>query len=450
MSASQAGRRGFEPHRPLFFIDMKIIDICKLSPLHGRVAIGADLLKVNGHPVSDNLDFHFHNTEDTLELEISEGGELQKIKLDTITCGDLGLVLEESKIQICNNNCIFCFVHQQPKGMRRSLYIKDDDYRYSFTHGNFISLSTMTEPDFQRIIEQRLSPLYISVHATDDTLRRCIFQNEKLESIMPRLTMLTENGISLQTQTVVCPGINDGDQLHKTITDLASLAPGVDSLAVVPIGLTRYRDRLPQLRTFTGEEASEIIDLVESYHEKYLEEMGTRFVYPADEWFLCAGKKLPPLSYYEEMPQFENGIGMVRQFLVDFNRRKRYLPRKVKRPLKLELVTGHSAAPILRENILPVLNDIENLQPELAAVTNKFWGETVTVTGLLTGRDILDTVKQSASDMILLPPNCLNDDDLFLDDMSLKEFSEEAGKPVMVGSYILTESFQTAIDRWGN
>ena len=427
---------------------MKIIDICKSSPLYGRIAVGADLLKVNGHPVADNLDFHFHNTEDTLELEISVAGKVQKLKLDTITCGDLGLVLEESKIQICNNNCIFCFVHQQPKGMRRSLYIKDDDYRYSFTHGNFISLSTMTEPDFQRIIQQRLSPLYISVHATDDTLRRCIFRNEKLEPIMSRLAMLVENGITLHTQTVICPGINDGDQLHRTITDLASLAPGVDSLAVVPVGLTRYRDRLPKLRTYTGLEASAVIDQVESYHRKYLDEMGTRFVFPADEWFLCAGRQLPSLAYYEEMPQFENGVGMTRQFLVDFNRRKRYLPRRLKRPLKMELVTGASAGPIVRENIVPVLSEIKNLQPVLTVVKNRFWGETVTVTGLLTGQDILEAVKRSGSDLIMLPPNCLNDDDLFLDDMSLAEFSTAAKRPVVIGSYIFIEGFQTAIGQW--
>jgi putative radical SAM enzyme (TIGR03279 family) len=424
---------------------MKIVDICKSSPLCGKIPIGANLLKVNGHPVADGLDFQFHNTEDTLVLEITYGGERSTIELDTITCGDLGLVFEESKIKICNNNCIFCFVHQQPKGMRRNLYIKDDDFQYSFTHGNFISLSTTTEADFERIITQRLSPLYISVHATDDKLRRCIFQNEKLEPILPQIKRLVDNNITLHTQTVICPGINDGEHLHKTITDLAALAPGVDSLAVVPVGLTKYRERLPELRTYTGKEAGDVLDLVEAYHRRFLDELGTRFVYPADEWFLNAQKDIPPLGYYEEMPQFENGVGMLRQFMVDFNRRKRYLPRNIKRSLNLAIITGRLAEPILGEKIWPGLNEIENLKPELIAVDNNFWGETVTVTGLLTGKDILNAVKDSKADIIMLPPNCLNTDDLFLDDMSLDQFSSEVGRPVITGSYNFVETLIRAI-----
>jgi putative radical SAM enzyme (TIGR03279 family) len=429
---------------------MKIVDICKSSPLHGRVSVGADLLKVNGHIVADALDFQFHNTEDTLQLEIADGGEVRKIELDTITCGDLGLVFEESKIRICNNNCIFCFIHQQPKGMRRSLYIKDDDYRYSFTHGNFISLSDMSNADFERIIAQRLSPLYISVHATDDSLRRRIFQNENLAPIIPAMKRLVDNGIILHTQTVICPGINDGQHLHQTITDLAALAPGIDSLAIVPVGLTKYRKRLPGLRTYNRNEAAAIIDIVESYQAGYLDKLGTRFVYPADELFLLAGRDIPPLSYYEELPQFENGVGMVRQFIVDFNRRKRYLPQKVKRPLRLEIITGWSADPVLRNNILPDLKKIENLQAKLTAVDNKFWGKTVTVTGLLTGGDILSSLDKSKTDMIILPPNCLNMDDLFLDDMCLNDFISKANRPVIAGAYSIAESLKTAISRWEN
>jgi len=421
---------------------MKIVEICKSSPLLGKVSPGADLLKVNGYPVADALDFQFHNTEDTLVLEIAEGGEVRRIELDTITCGDLGLVFEESKIHICNNNCIFCFVHQQPKGMRRSLYIKDDDYRFSFTHGNFISLSGLTEVEFKRIIDQRLSPLYISVHATDDKLRRCIFRNEKLEPIIPRLKMLVDNGITLHTQTVICPGINDGEQLDKTISDLAALSPGVDSLAVVPVGLTKYRERLPQLRTYTGEEAAEVIRQVEAYHQDFLDRLGTRFVYPADEWFLISKRPLPSGSYYEDMPQFENGVGMTRQFIVDFNRRKRYLPARVKRPMKLALITGRLAAPVLTRYIVPALEKIKGMKTEVLPVDNKFWGETVTVTGLLTGQDILGAVKDIDADMIMLPPNCLNMDNLFLDDMSLDQFTAAVGRPVLEGSYHIADSIR--------
>jgi len=427
---------------------MKIVEICRSSPLYGRVTAGAELLTVNGHEVRDNLDFHFHNTEDMLVLEIAEDGEVRQIEIDTFACGDLGLVFEESKIKICNNNCIFCFVHQQPKGMRRALYIKDDDYRFSFTHGNFISLSGMNEGDFERIIEQRLSPLYISVHATDDNLRRYIFDNENLPPILPQLQRLTENGITLHTQTVICPGINDGNHLHKTIGDLAGLAPGIDSLAVVPVGLTRYRERLPQLRSYTPIEAGEVIDQVESYHDDFLDKLGTRFVYPADEWFLLAGWAIPSLSYYEEMPQFENGVGMTRQFIVDFNRRKRYLPEKVEKPLKLEIITGRLAAPVIEKAIIPELRKIENLQVRLKTIDNIFWGDSVTVTGLLTGKDILNQIAGSDEDMVMLPPNCLNSDDLFLDDMSLEEFRERAGRPVIEGTYYFVASLKDAVGEW--
>ncbi|MCP4567877.1 MAG: DUF512 domain-containing protein, partial [FCB group bacterium] len=347
------------------------------------------------------------------------------------------------------------FIHQQPKGMRRALYIKDDDYRYSFTHGNFITLSEMSDADFDRIIDQRLSPLYISVHATDDSLRRCIFRNEKLEPIMPRLRQLVDHGIALQTQTVVCPGINDGEYLDKTITDLADLAVpdsygGVESLAVVPVGLTRYRKKLPGLRIYTKAEAGQVIDQVEAYHSKYLNELGTRFAFPADEFFLMAERKLPSLGYYEEMLQFENGVGMARQFIVDFNRRRRYLPMRVKKTLKLGLVTGRSAEPFMRRHVLPALNGIERMKAELIVVDNRFWGEMVTVTGLLTGGDILEDVRKSDADMVFLPPNCLNTDDLFLDDLSLDRFKHASGRPVLCGSYNLVSLVKQSAALWEN
>jgi putative radical SAM enzyme (TIGR03279 family) len=427
---------------------MKIIQISPDSPLSGKITVGSDLRAINGHPIGDLLDFQFHSTEEWLRLEIADQEMMQTIRVRRPADGDLGLAFEEGKIRICDNNCIFCFVHQQPKGMRRSLYIKDDDYRYSFTHGNFVSLSGMDYEDFERIISLRLSPLYISVHTTDDALRRIVFGNKKLEPILPRLQMLVENGIILHTQTVVCPGINEGAHLEKTIADLAALAPGIDSLAIVPVGLTRYRRRLPQLRRFTPAEARLVIDQIEGHHEAFLDSLGTRFVYPADEFFLLAGRPLPPLRYYEEMPQFENGVGMVRQFVSDFNRRKRYLPRAVKRRLRLALVTGRLAEPILRDLVTPVLAGIKNLAGEMRAVDNRFWGKTVTVTGLLTGKDIIRAVNDSRADLVILPPNCLNVDHLFLDDMSLEQFTEKLDRPVVVGSYHLTASIRAAVNLW--
>lgn len=352
------------------------------------------------------------------------------------------------KIRVCRNKCLFCFVHQQPKGLRRSLYIKDDDYRFSFTHGNFITLSDMTDADFERIITQRLSPMYISVHATDDTLRRCLFQNERLDPVLPRLRQLVENGITVHAQTVVCPGINDGEHLKKTILDLAELAPGVESLAVVPVGLTRYRERLPKLRSFTPRESVEVLAMISDCQKTFVSVHGTRFVFPADEFFINAGRDFPPLSYYEHMPQFENGVGMARQFIVDFNRKKRYLPNAIQRPAKMALVTGQSASVLLEQCILPRLNEITNLTVEAVVVSNLFWGvDTVTVSGLLTGQDILAALKEVDADMIVLPPNCLNGDDLFLDDVSLSEFAMKVGKPVITGSYDIARLMQTVLKK---
>ena len=429
-----------------FFYVMKIVSVDKTSPLFGRVKGGDKLIKVNGHPVRDEIDFFFHNTEDKLVVEVSREGKVSEFILDTIGCGDLGLTFRDSRIKICNNKCIFCFVHQQPKGMRRSLYIKDDDYRYSFMHGNYVSLSRMTDDDFSRIIEQRLSPLYISVHATDDELRRCIFQNEKLEPILPRIKQLTDNGIRIHTQTVICPGINDGNQLRKTIEDLANFQPGVQSLAVVPVGLTKYRERLPKLRPFNANEARQTIDLVEAYHKRFLKEYGSRWVYPADELFLIAGRSIPPLGYYEEFSQWENGVGMLRQFIADFNRRRRFLPIKLSKRLKIVLVSGRAAEGTLRDYIIPYLRRVKNLTAELEIIDNNFWGETVTVTGLLTGRDILQKVRHQKADIIILPPNCLNNDNLFLDDVSLEDFREKIADTVVVGDYNIFNSLKRAFN----
>lgn len=424
---------------------MKVVRIDIRSPLHGKISVGAELVKVNGHLVADEIDFQFHNTAARLRLEFIDGGKPVVIRLGEVSCGDLGLQFEQAKIKICNNNCIFCFVHQQPKGMRRSLYVKDDDYRYSFTHGNYISLSRLTEDDYRRIIRQRLSPLYISVHATEDSLRRRVFGNQTLPPIMPALKRLTRHGITIHTQTVICPGVNDGDHLDRTINDLASLAPKVASLAVVPVGLTRYRQRLAQLRPYTKEEASAVIDQVERYQAEYQKSLGTRFVFPADEFFLAAGRELPALGYYEDMPQFENGVGMARQFIVDFNRRKRSLPKALKRPLYLGIVTGHSAYPILAREVLPAFEKIRNLTCDLVVVDNVFWGETVTVTGLLTGGDILDSLTESPAEVILLPPNCLNTDEKFLDDMTLDDFTRRVNRPVLTGTYQITDLLTQAM-----
>ncbi|PWB68647.1 hypothetical protein C3F09_11275 [candidate division GN15 bacterium] len=416
---------------------MKILEVEPSSPLFGTIRPGYSVLSVNGKPVLDAIDFRFRTSDEYVKIVFAdaEGREID-YQFHDLAAGDLGLTLDDHKIKLCKCDCIFCFVRQQPNGMRRMLYLKDEDYRLSFTHGNFVTLSNTSDEDIARIIEQRLSPLYVSVHATDDRLRRCMLRNEKLAPIIPRLKYLGENGIAIHTQVVLCPGINDGQQLERTLTDLVELHPHVQTLAVVPVGLTKYRDKLPQLRTYTADEAAAIIDYIELRQKETLKHIGTRFVWAADEFYVIADRPFPSRGSYEEMNQFENGVGMAREFVTMFNRRRNRLG-KLSRNRKALLLTGQSAYPFLSREVIPYVRETLGLRATLAPVPNEFWGHSVTVSGLLTGKDLLAfaTERVADHDAIVLPPNCLNGDDLFLDNLSLDEFRAALGKPVYVGQY---------------
>jgi putative radical SAM enzyme (TIGR03279 family) len=420
---------------------MRILDIDPGSPLYGYIRPGYSVLEVNGKPVADEIDFRFRLADDRVHIRFADtAGKELDFQFESVEAAELGITLDDHKIHFCKNNCIFCFVHQQPQGMRRTLYFKDEDYRLSFTHGNFVTLSNTTEADLARIIEQRLSPLYVSVHATDDTLRRCMLKNEKLAPIVPRLKYLGENSITIHTQVVLCPGINDGPQLERSVTELAALYPSVESLAVVPVGLTKYRDNLPDLRTYTKEEAVSIINYLEQAQKQFLKDHGTRFVWAADEFYVAAELPFPTKGSYEHMPQFENGIGMVREFITMFNRRKAKL-KSIGSKKRVALLTGGSAYGFFSREIMPYLNQL-NLPVTLYKVPNLFWGEKVTVSGLLTGQDLLRHARGIAEqfDVVVLPPNCINPDDLFLDNLTLEQFKSVLGKPALVGQYNLVAS----------
>ncbi len=423
---------------------MKILDVNPDSPLFGYVRPGYSIVSVNGQAIQDSIDFRYKLAEDQVKIVFldSNGREID-FQFDEMAAGDLGLTLDDRKIKLCKNDCIFCFVLQQPQGMRRMLYLKDEDYRLSFTHGNFITLSNTTQADLERIVEQRLSPLYVSVHATDDKLRRCMLRNERLAPIVPRLKYLAENGITIHTQAVLCPGVNDGPYLEKTVTELAALYPSVESLAVVPVGLTKYRDHLPNLRTYTPAEADQIIDYVESAQQRFLQETGSRFVWPADEFYIAAQRTVPRQVSYEHMPQFENGIGMVREFITMFNRRRKRIAG-LKTSRRALMLTGFSAHSFLCREIMPFIQNELKLPVSLAAVPNRFWGESVTVSGLLTGQDMLRYARSHSDefDVVVLPPNCINNDDLFLDNLSLAQFATALGKPVLIGQYNLAATLQ--------
>ncbi|MFQ5498234.1 MAG: DUF512 domain-containing protein [Candidatus Zixiibacteriota bacterium] len=418
---------------------MKVSNVDPLSPLFGRIRPGYQLLSINGVKVLDSIDFRFRTAFERFHISFADtAGTEIAFQFDHSDGDDLGLTFDDRKVLTCKNDCIFCFVSQQPQGMRRVLYIKDEDFRLSFTHGNFVTLSNASDDDIKRIIDQRLSPIYVSVHATDDKLRRCMLRNEKLAPIVPRLKELTRGGIKVHTQVVLCPEINDGQALATTITQLSDLYPGVETLAVVPVGLTRYRSKLPGLRKYTAREASKIIDFIESTQKSLLSSIGSRFVWPADEFYVAAERPFPRHREYEDMAQFENGIGMVREFITVFNRRRARL-KSLRSERRALILTGHSAHPFLSKEVLPYIRSELKLDVELQAVSNRFWGDSVTVSGLLTGQDLLRAARSRKElfDVCILPPNCLNDDSLFLDNLSLAQFESVLDRPVVVGQYNL-------------
>ena len=425
---------------------MKVREVDPSSPLAGLVETGYELVTVNDQPVAGNLDFHFKVSEPLIRLRFrSPDNQEVEVELEEFSPEALGLTFDDDRIMVCRCKCIFCFVRQQPRGMRRPLYLKDEDFRLSFTHGNFITMSNLGEEELARIIEQRMSPMYISVHTTDDDLRQFMLGNDRLAPIMSQIKRLIDGGIALHTQVVLCPGINDGEYLDRTINDLSQFRPDIESLAIVPVGLTKYRETQHQLRCFTQAEAVSAVRLIERYQARFLKETGSRFVWAADEFYIQAGRDFPTQASYEEMPQFENGVGMARETITNFNRRKRYL-KDLRSDRRVVWFTGRSAIGLLDQTVGSFVRDQGQLDLKISTVDNKFWGKTVTVSGLLTGQDLLKASLEarSAFDLAVLPPNCLNTDRLFLDDMPFTEFESKLNRPVMVGSYNLADTIQEA------
>lgn len=402
---------------------------------------GDRVLRINGQEVRDAIDFQVYSAEPWLKIEVERDGEGYVVELEREPGKVLGLTFEEIKPKQCNNRCIFCFIHQMPKGLRRSLYVADDDYRLSFLHGTYVTLTNVDEAEIDRIIEQRLSPQYISVHAIDPRLRMAMLGRKRPGvDIRQRIAKLACGGIEMHAQVVLCPGWNDGPSLERTVRELSAWYPRVRSVALVPVGLTRFREGLPSLAPVTPEKAEEYIALAEEWGQEFLRTLGERFVYVADELFLLIERDLPPASYYETFPQLENGVGMARSFLDTWEKGKKYLPQRVERPLRLALVTAQLASRFLRP-IAAELNRIQGLEVEVIEVENDFFGPHIAVSGLLTGQDIRKRLQgRSCWDLVMLPPNCLNEEGLTLDDMTVPQLQEAAGVPLVVGQYDLAAS----------
>lgn len=398
------------------------------------LAPGDEILSINGHPVPDYLAYRYLiMAEDVTMLVRKKDGGLLDIDLEKDEDDDLGVVAPPMKVRCCNNKCVFCFVMQMPKGMRRSLYLKDEDYRHSFLYGNYITLTTLTDADYERIIREKLSPMYVSVHTTDEDMRRYLLGNPKAPSVMDGIRRLTDGGITLHTQAVVCPGLNDGDRLMKTVEELLPLYPKVASLAVVPVGLTKHRKKLPPLKGFTKAEAASLLDGLEPYRKQARKEHGEAFVYPSDEFYIQAGRKFPKDSDYDGYPQIDNGVGLVRDFLTEFGREKKRLPARLDGDRKVVLVTGMSFAPYLADVAAAMENKVERLKASVLPVANELFGDSVTVAGLLCGRDIADALRGVKADVVFIPAVTMRDGDgVFLDDMTPGDVSRETGQDVVM------------------
>ena len=419
----------------------------EMAAAEAGVRVGDVVTHVNGQPVLDVVDFAFLSAGErvTLDVERADVGPLQFV-IDKGYDEDLGIEFGDDlfdRVHICKNKCVFCFLYQQPKGLRPSLYIKDDDYRLSFLHGNYLTLTNMGEAEFQRVIDQKLSPLFVSVHATDPEVRGRMLGRKGPEPILPRLQMLADAKIQIHGQVVLCPGYNDGPQLERTVRELSALHPeargtygGVLSVAVVPVGLTQFRDRLAALTTCSPDFTSSLVAEAEEWRKGFRKTLGTNFVFLSDEFYLSAGTPVPPARQYEGFPQLEDGVGLVRLFQDDVQKVARKLPASLPHPRTATLVTGELAAPFVGE-LANTLNRVDNLSVNVCAVHNDFFEGNISVAGLLTGRDVSKALKAMGDDLgerVVLPSIMLRDPDrdVFLDDMTLSEFEGIVGRKVCV------------------
>jgi putative radical SAM enzyme (TIGR03279 family) len=397
------------------------------------LSVGDRIVAINGERLRDVIDFHFHGGVSELRLSVEREGRTRSSVLRR-TGPDLGLELEAPRpgeIDTCSNKCVFCFIHQLPRGMRKSLYVKDDDFRLSFLHGNYITLTDLGEDDLRRIEKQRLSPLYVSVHATDPDLRhRLLGQPRVRREILPIMERLAKAAIVMHAQIVLVPEWNDGAQLERSVRELARLHPHVATAAVVPVGLTRHRERLPELRTLTGTEARDLARTVEGWQREFLHALGTRFVWASDEVYLRAGRPLPAASAYEGFPVIEDGIGLVRRFSDGFARVARQLPARVTADRTVTVVTGAMFAPHMRRLLDRI--SVRGLRVKMAPVVNDCFGRGIGVAGLLTGQDIAaQLARLPLGDEVLVPAVAIRDGaGVFLDDLSPADLSASLGVAV--------------------
>lgn len=398
---------------------------------------GDELISINGQVIEDVFDYHYLVDDDYLELLVrKENGEEWELEIEKDYEEDLGIEFENSlmdEYRSCRNNCIFCFIDQMPEGMRETLYFKDDDSRLSFLQGNYVTLTNMSDHDIDRIIQYHLAPINISFQTTNPQLRCKMLNNRFAGDIFPKVQRLYEAGIEMNGQVVLCKGINDGEELERTIKDLTRYLPHLKSVSIVPVGLSKYRDGLYPLEPFNKEDAEKVLDTVHQWQEKLYPEYGLHFIHCSDELYILAERELPREDQYDGYLQLENGVGMLR--LLEEEVKEALLhsgEESVKR--QVSIATGRLAAPFIRKNVELVANVYKDLEVEVFPIRNDFFGEMITVSGLITGQDLIAQLKnQKLGERLLIPCNMLRaGENVFLDDITVETVEKELGVPVVV------------------
>ena len=402
------------------------------------IEVGDLLISINGEPIHDIIEYRFLLSDEYLEVEIQkQNREVYIYEIEKDYDDDLGIEFTNpiiDKAKSCRNICVFCFIDQLPKGMRETLYFKDDDSRLSFLQGNFVTLTNMSEEDINNIIKYRISPINISVHTTNPELRKTMIKNKFAGNLYSIMERLAEAQIQMNCQIVLCPGYNDKEELERTVSDLTKLYPYVNSAAAVPVGITKHREHLPNLEIFNEKTAGETIDQVDKLQKKYLKELGTRFIFLSDEFYIMANRKLLDYDEYEGFIQFENGVGMISKFEREIKDYLENLSEDHKSKIKkVSIATGHSAYEFMCEMAKCIMEKCPNVQIDVYKIINNFFGDTITVSGLVTATDIIDQLKdKNLGETLYIPRSMLKaDEEIFLDNITLENLSDIMGLEVV-------------------
>lgn len=412
------------------------VERASLAEKHG-IKPGDILLSINSHDIRDVLDYRFRLSERKVVLKLHRGPELIEVTIKKDEYDDIGLCFETylmDKKHSCRNKCVFCFIDQLPKGMRDTLYFKDDDSRLSFLMGNYITLTNLTDGDVERIVEMKTSPINISVHTTNPELRVKMMKNKRAGEVLSYMRRFADAGISLNCQIVLCKGLNDGEELMRSMRDLTELYPHLLGVSIVPAGITDHRDGLYPLEPFTPEETSAVIDTVDAFAAECMKKYGSRLFFCSDEMYLSCGREIPDEDYYEGYPQIENGVGMIRSMKCEFDDELDFLSDfDLAKPRNISIATGEAAYTFIKSLADELMRRVPTLHANVYCIKNSFFGKNITVAGLITGHDlVLQLEGKALGERLLIPSVMLRaDGDMFLDSVTLDELSEKLGTQII-------------------